>query len=63
MIEKSSWGTPLDAKTEIPDFLTPQKTLQILTEIMKKTNKKIQEELLKIKIIKGVINMNDPSVY
>jgi len=32
--EKASAGTPPDPETEIPDFLTPEKTLEIVKKIM-----------------------------
>jgi len=32
--DKAATGTPPDPETEIPDFLTPEKTLEIVKKIM-----------------------------
>jgi hypothetical protein len=46
MFDKSSRGAPPDSKTEIPEFLTSEKTLLILEEIMRKSHKKMQQALM-----------------
>jgi len=39
--DKAASGIPPDPKTDIPEFLTPKKTLEIVELIMKSSSKKI----------------------
>jgi hypothetical protein len=48
-LEKACVGVAPDSKAEIPDFLTPEKTLQILEKIMKSSALRIHQAFQDLK--------------
>jgi len=61
--DKAFLGKAPDLRCEIPAFLTPELTLQIMTKIMKETNLKIFRFLQELKSKNVSISYNDPEVF
>ncbi|EGR31036.1 hypothetical protein IMG5_119090, partial [Ichthyophthirius multifiliis] len=62
MFDQAVLGYPPDAKTEIPEFLTSQKLLEIIEKIMRQTTKSMQQKFLEMKQQHGQLNLNDPRI-
>lgn len=58
--DNSFLGVAPDAKTDIPDFLTPDVTFQILEKVMLQSALKLNQKLTEFKESGEEINFNNP---
>ncbi|EGR30435.1 hypothetical protein IMG5_132320 [Ichthyophthirius multifiliis] len=62
MFDQAALGVPPDPKSEIPEFLTCDKLLEIIQQIMISTTKQLRDFFYNIKQQYGNVNLNDPRI-
>lgn len=63
MVDNAAEGKKMNLETELPDFLTQDKLVEILTKVAKETTKAMQQLFKKIKDQYGELNLNDPKIH